>query len=193
MKLKYAVILLCSLYLTACAVDPVRQSGGQIPLTDQNRGYALLSMGPAKAPGYVSHYNVLLKEKSGTNVVSVLYTKDAIFVKATHPDFVNETGEGALYLVPLAAGEYEVHRVRIFLTNSYEAFSPVVSLPFTVRPSEVTYIGRFMIEPNWPGGNMFLQPQALRAGYSSEYELDVEIARKKFSTEIANLKITKKP
>jgi hypothetical protein len=185
--LRMTVVLFIALCATGCAVDPIRRFGDQRPMTQENTGYALLSIGPAKAPGYATHYNILLREKPDGKPVSVLYTKDAVFVTPTTPDFSNDAGEGAVYLIALPAGKYEVHRYRAFRTNQFNLFSPDVLSPFSVAAGQVTYVGRFMIEAVWLGRNPNGPPVLIRGTQTVALDEDLAIARRKFAAELGSI------
>jgi len=103
----------------------------------------LVSFGPSKGQEYATHYNVLLRKRPNGAPISILYTKDAIFVEKTKADFSDDLSEGALYLLEMAAGDYEIHRFRLFITNYINLLSPEIGAGFRVEPGKVTYIGRY--------------------------------------------------
>ena len=173
MRTSALLVLLFILCLAGCAIDPVRNYADR-PITAENRGYVLLSMGPANFHPDLIHYNVLLRERPAGKAISVLYTTGNLVVTATPPDFTSGTARGAVYLLELPAGDYEVYRFRVF---GPQAFSPVLSIPFIVRPGQTTYIGRFMV--GWVAGH------GPRGVHLDAFDEDVKIARKKFPEETA--------
>ena len=178
------VLALCCC-LCACAVDQVRRSGDRQAITSQNRGFAMFSFGPAKARDYATHYNVLLRAKSDGSAISVLYTKDGILAAPTKPDFSNDRSEGAIYLVELPAGDYEIHRFRLFIPNYINLFSPDMLAPFSISPGSITYLGRLTVSHTGRARD----EMRLYANRSDAFQEDLALARNKYPEVLSTMRM----
>lgn len=135
------------LLLAACAAKPV-VSGSNA--TAASKGYLLLSMGPAKADVYASVCNVVLRERATGALTSFAFvTGEAAFVAATKPDFADGRGEGALYLVELPAGSYEIANLRVAQTVSSATITDVSGSAFEVDQGGIAYLARVLISNEW--------------------------------------------
>lgn len=177
--IRLLVIAVTFAVFSGCTIDPVRNYS-ETKITDGNRGYALLILGASTHDKAMIHHNVMFRERPNGKQISVLFTKGNEVVTPTPIDLNLESGPAAMYLVPLAAGQYEIYQFRVFRPN---ILSPETSIPFEVKPGEVTYLGRFMV-----GFHISRGLSSLGAIYSSSFEEDLILARKKFQTELSSAK-----
>jgi hypothetical protein len=153
-----------------CTIPPIRSDLHE-PTTDANRGYALLSFGPASAQHYTTHYNIRLANQANSEVVSILFTTGSLLVKPTEVDFSNRQGHGAVYLVELPAGAYYVERFRVYTP---EAYSSIADIPFAIKPGQITYLGRFLV----------VREASVSARRLNTFQEDLDIAKKKYEAEV---------
>lgn len=172
LRIRHLVALSLLLFMAGCSIEPV-QNYSKRSITNENRGYVVLSLGPANIlnRGMV-HYNVHLREKPDGEPISVLFTRGELFVQSTPVDFSQGQLVGSVYVIELPAGNYEVTGYRFFRPNTY---SPPVSIPFTVVPGQVTYIGRFMV-----GYRQISKALLADATHTDAYDEDMAIARRKY-------------
>lgn len=174
------VMVMLTLLLSGCAVESVRNYSDR-PITDKNRGYALLSLGPADIGAEPIHYNVILRRIPNGEPVSILFTKGTFLLKGTPPDFTDNRITGAVYLVPLPDGNYEISEYRVY---SPQTFSPLISLPFNINAGQITYIGRFMIGLGYENSIA-----VVLSTHTDSFIQDTEIARTKFPEAMASYPI----
>lgn len=177
--------------LTAC-VGPVKQFGDQRPLTEANKGYILVGVGPARSIHKAAMYNVLYREIPENATTSLLFIKEAGLLKLSVPDYADERGEGELHLVAVAAGDYELHQVRMFRNQVYSVFSDPIGRRFKVEPGKVTYLGRVYVAGQWKRQwNNDHYPEALSAQIAVETVQDMAKARAKFAEILKSVDPTK--
>jgi len=171
--------------LTSCATDLVRTASQ--PAAGKN-GWILLSLGPARSPVYVGTYNVILREKATGALTSVAFIKDGVFVKETAADFSDAQGEGAVYLVELPPGEYEVLNFRATLPQHSVESRPRIPIQVSVESGNAIYIARFLLQTDWvvlPGivseKPIYYKLKSVSGTVIDRYDTDVLIARAKFS------------
>lgn len=174
MRRLYGPAALLVAILSGCTIAPI-ETKLHVSTTDANRGYALLSFGPARSGYYATHYNIRFAGNGNADAVSILFTNGSLLVKGTPVDFSNREGYGAVYLVELPSGQYYVERFRVYPA---EAYSSIADLPFEIKPGEITYLGRFLVVRG-------SAPDPLvSARRVNAFQEDVEIAGKKFETEV---------
>ena len=186
-----------ALALGSCAPDSVRTTG---PTAVGDTGWILLSLGPARSPVYVGAYNVVLREKTTGALTSVAFIKDAVFLKETEVDFSDARGEGAVYLVAIPTGEYEVRNYRAALTQHAIEVPPSIPMHVIVAHGQVSYLARFLVQTHWttkPGifseKPIYYALESVSATVVDAYETDIAVARKKFAETFRSIAIAKRP
>jgi hypothetical protein len=175
-RLFSALATLGALLLAGCTISPVVHSSS-FGSSSPEKGYVLLSLGPAGHYPDVIHYNVIVRKVPNGTQSSILFTKGTLFASETQVDFADGNLPGALYHIALPAGRYEVLGYRVSRPNS---FSPDISIPFTVEPGRTTYLGRFRVGLAWKNSS----PSAF-GELADRREDDLAIARRRFSQELA--------
>lgn len=177
--------------LVAC-VGPVKQFGDHRPLTEANKGYILVGVGPARSQHQAGSYNVLYREVPEYATTSLLFNKAAGLIKLSVSDYADERGEGELQLVAVAAGDYELYQVRMFRNQVYSAISEPMGKRFRVEAGKITYLGRVHVAAQWKRQwNNDYYPEALSAQVVVETAQDLERARTKFGETLKSVDRTK--
>ncbi len=145
--------------------------------TGADAGILVVSFGSLgeQAAGYTIWYKPRA-EKPGWFPDIISYDPSSFLFNRT-PDY---TGHeiGQVHILHLKPGEYDFYRAAIFNPVGIQLStwnSPDFSLPFTIKPGEVTYAGDIAGSALWKRG-LFI------SGYyvvSDQHERDLEIARKK--------------
>jgi hypothetical protein len=98
----------------------------------------------------------------------------------------DKSRDGSLIALPLKPGDYELYNWGLYISTgiSFTDIQPAktpVSLKFTVRPGEITYIGDLHIEPIM--GKNFLGisvPAGGNPGISDNSAVDLQLLREKY-------------
>lgn len=176
--------------VVACSGPLVRSTN---KVTAENKGYLLLSMGPATDETYASMYNVVLRERSTGALTSIAFsTGEHPLWAPTQRDFSDKNGQGAVYLLELPSGEYEVANYRAAITAGNAATTPASALRFSVQKGQVAYLARFLVEVEWRTYYNALWSKTVRDGpkvatavVTDAYDADVAIARAKYPGELS--------
>lgn len=160
--------------LTACAVDPIHKSGPKEQLS-ADKGYLLLSMGPAKLGAL--HYNVVLRQLATGTETSLLFTTGDELIKATPADYTESGLPGTVFHLPLPPGSYGIVRYRVHPPSTVAAGA---TERFTVVSGKTTYVGRFRVGRETVDGASKVKGEML-----NRYEEDLAIAQKRFPEVLA--------
>lgn len=89
---------------------------------------------------------------------SVQFDSRPMFGGKANSDFDVETGRGHVLVMPVAAGDYEFYRWRIYMNNGTSESSwqtrEDYSIPFTIEPGKAMYIGEVNVQHTF-GKNVF--------------------------------------
>jgi len=171
--MKRGFLRLAALLLAAAVVGCTSMPTGYI---GKDAGYIVAGLGAAKS----AHYHVYaIFIENGTEVVDpYMPAQDMTYDVRYGPkaDYEDEYEEGAVYILPVKPGKYHIENV--FFSVGMATWKPkkLISIPFTVEPGRVTYLGNFK-------GKRTTEPSLL--SFTPEFALsdrritDLAIAKKK--------------
>lgn len=155
MRKKWMVWLLAVVWWaflpTALAEEAVQGASANSAASPNASGYLLVSIGASPGTNYYS-YTFFYRKKDRSLDDDVKFVQDRSIPFFGRPDFKgkDENGVGAIKLVKLPPGEYEFYNCDVYYANgmsySHWRSKSEFSIPFVIRPGEVTYTGYFRAE-----------------------------------------------
>lgn len=144
--MKRIPLMICTLLLTACASTGAGRGEYQGP----DAGVAVAGMGsPAKSPyqSYTLLYRkVGVKDPAAMEKGRFTFFHSSLF-SSQKKDYDNSQEKGAVLSAALSPGRYEIYDFEVFYNAgtrqmTYRSRTPF-SIPFTVTPGKVTYLGSY--------------------------------------------------
>ncbi len=146
-------------------------------------GKLVIAIGASKET-YYSSYSLLFKKR--IDQVSQFATGRLIYFQGNlfysqDPDYINDKENGVILISSLPSGDYDIFNFDLFDFNNihYSSRTPI-SIPFTIKPNQVTYIGNYQAN-SIPTKNSFGMTSFAWGYFVTENRAnqDLEIARKK--------------
>jgi hypothetical protein len=152
-------------------------------------GTVVIGIGAAAGTSY-SSYAMLFRKRysvqgteSPTTIGRLTYFQTNIFYKQ-QPDYQRESEAGVVLINSLPPGDYEIYNFDVFynsmaMQRNYSSRAPL-SIPFTVRSNETTYLGNYQAN-RLDGRNLLGLPLPAGAVFvvSNRSKTEMEIAQAK--------------
>lgn len=134
-----AILAILHMSLVGCAATE------KLAYEGDDAGYVVVGIG-ARAGTEYSAYKLIFRRIGNEESDRFVYFQRNMFYSEGN-DYESGAETGVVNVRKLAPGEYEINNVDIFFNNGYvqkNFYLPEdISIPFTVAPGEVTYLGNF--------------------------------------------------
>lgn len=131
-------LFLWSVTLVGCSTLPPDYEGDDV-------GFAVAGIAARQGTSY-SMYKLMFREIGAEQANMFLYSQEANFSRS-NADYSDEIETGAIVIKPLKPGRYEIYNTDTFYNTGFVQnnyfLKDEVSIPFTIYPGEVTYLGHF--------------------------------------------------
>lgn len=171
-----AALAFLEISLAGCATYPPPDYDGD------DVGYVVVGIGARTGTEY-SSYELMFREVGKEDSDSFVYFQKNNFY-SQGDDYATDIETGVVNVRGLAPGKYEIFNIDIFFNNGFNQtnfyLDDDISIPFTVRPGAVTYLGNFQAN-QLTGENIFGMPLPAGAYFvvTDRESEDINIAKGK--------------